>query len=620
MDTVFFLPRSMKYSFSFVLCAFAFLIGLNCQTAQGEEATSYPAGAVAPAPAVHNFPTPSSEATSQRVVVRDCQNWPCGDFSREPPNFNPWWEDAALRPLRPECPPLQMELDSVVLGTLCFSPQVNVMRKVAPIREDSIVEAQGDFDLRAFVDSKFLDTSDPIGSELMAPQDGERYLDQNWYYNTGIRKKSLTGTQIELGQKIGYENSNSQWFTPELQGSARLQLSITQPLLNGAGKAYNTRLIVLAQIDAQSGRDRVARDLQTLMLDLYHSYWDLHLQRALLLQKRRLYERGVEICRELEGRRDIDAVGGQLARAKAAVASRYAAVVRQEALLLNTDAKLRTLINDPQLLVTRDQELIPMQRPLRTPCPLSFQDSLIVAFNHRPEINEARAELKAASVRQEVAKNELLPVLNLILMTYVSGIEGDVNIGRALGDQFNLGRPTYATGMTFEYPLGNRTARAKYHRRQLEILQLTAQLVATTSNVRLEVETAVREITTSYREMLCQAHAVLGNETEIGYLKSRWDASLDEARSSSVLLDDLLNAHDRLARSEGLYAAALVGYNEGFAKLNQATGTLVDCQQLLRSRAEYDAARGPMPTDEAKTSRIPPVPETAASPQSPQKR
>ena len=177
--------------------------------------------------------------------------------------------------------------------------------------------------------------------------------------------------------------------------------------------------------------------------------------------------------------------------------------------------------------------------------------------------------------------------------------------------------------MTFEYPLGNRTARAKYHRRQLEILQLTSQLAATTSNVRLEVETAVREITTCYREMLCQAHAVIGNETEIEYLKSRWDASLDEQRSSSVLLDDLLNAHDRLARSEGLYAAALVGYNQGFAKLNQATGTLVDCQQLCARRAEYDAGRGSMPAppdDETRPRARPPFPATAANPQSPQRR
>ena len=514
-----------------------------------------------------------------------------------------------------------MELEPVILGTISFSPQVNMLREVAPLHEDSIIEAQADFDPRAFVESKFLDTSDPVGS-ILTTGGPDRYIDQNWYYNNGLRKRTLTGAQIELSQKIGYEDSNSLYFIPPLQGTARLSLSITQPLLNGAGKAYNSHLIVLAQIDAQRAGQGVSKDLQTLLLQVYQSYWDLYLQRSLLLQRRKLYERGVVVCRELEARRQIDAVGGQLARAKAAVASRYGVMIRQETELLNADARLRTLINDPALLMNRGQELIPMQPPLHDPCPVTFQDSLIVALNHRPEINEVRTELRAACIRQDVAKNELLPVLNLILTTYVSGLEGDVNIGKALGDQFALGRPTYSTGVTFEVPLGNRAARAKYDRRKLEIIQLTSQLVATTSNVRLEVEKAVREIRTAYSEMLCQAHAVMGNLAEIEYLQARWEASIDEQRSSAVLLDDLLNAHDRLARSEGLYATALVAYNEGFASLNRATGTLVDCEMLQQMRPQCAQMRRPAPSSNvaAESPKSTGVPTTAANPQNPPRR
>jgi outer membrane protein len=537
----------------------------------------------------------------------------------------------------------------VVLGTLAYSPQINVMREIAPLREDTIVEKQADFDPKVFVESKFLDTSDPVGSALTTGGP-ERYIDQNWMANQGIRKRTLTGAQIELAQKLGYENSNSLYFIPDLQGTAKLALTITQPLLNGAGKAYNTHLIVLAQIDAQSARDQVSKDLQGIMLEVYQAYWDLHLQRTLLLQKRRLYERGVEVCRKLEGRREIDAVGGQLARAKAAVASRYAAVIRQETDLLNADAKLRTLMNDPYLLEHRGQELIPMQPPLRAPLPLTLEDSLIVALQHRPEINQARTELKAAAIRQDVAKNELRPVLNLILTTYVSGLEGDVNIGRAMADQFSLGRPTYSTGAVFEMPLGNRAARAKFDRRKLEIVQLTSQLVAVTLTVRLEVEKAVREVKTAYRETLCQAHAIMGNLSEIEYLTARWEASLDEQRSSAVLLDDLLNAHDRLTRSEGLYAAALMSYNSGFANLNRATGTLVD-YQTVRQQIEpgyvhdrpktpvmpqiaADPPRSNIPNTDANPNAAQPVvmpqmaadpprpsiPSTAANPNAPERR
>jgi hypothetical protein len=622
MDARTFPLQSVKRSTALVLSVVVLATGFSWWSVLRAEGNAN-SSAVAPAPAVPGLPAPSSKATSQKVAARDCPIWPCGDFSREPPNFHPWWEDAALQPLRPENPPLQMGLEPALLGTVCFSPKINVLRQYAPIYETCVVEKQADFDPVAFIETKFLDTSDPVGSELIAPIEGNRYIDQNWYYKSGLRKNTLTGAQLELSQQIGYEDSNSQWFTPPLQGTSRITLSITQPLLRGAGKMYNSSAILLAQIDVQAWRDETSRDLQKHLLEVCDAYWDLHLQRAWLLQKRRLYDRGVEICRELEARRDVDAVGGQLARAKAAVASRYGAVVRQETDLLNADAKLRTLINDPQLLLNRCQELIPVQQPLRTPCPLSFQDSLIVALNHRPEINEDRTKLKRVCVQQDVAKNELLPKLNLLLMTYVSGLEGDVEIGKAFNDQFTLGRPTYSTGAIFELPLGNRAARAKFHRQELEIVKATSQLAEDMAEIRLDVEKAVREITTSYREMLCQAHAVIGNQTEIDYLKSRWDASLDEQRSSSVLLDDLLNAHDRLARSEGLYAAALIGYNEGFARLNQATGTLVDCQQLLRKRAEYDAGRAAMPAlpdAEAKTSRTPPIANAAANPQSPQRR
>ena len=145
-----------------------------------------------------------------------------------------------------------MGLEPVILGTVCFSPKINVLRQYAPIYETCVVEKQADFDPVAFIETKFLDTSDPVGSELIAPIEGNRYIDQNWYYKTGLRKNTLSGAQVELSQQIGYEDSNSQWFTPPLQGTSRITLSITQPLLRGAGKMYNSSAILLAQIDAQS--------------------------------------------------------------------------------------------------------------------------------------------------------------------------------------------------------------------------------------------------------------------------------------------------------------------------------------------------------------------------------
>jgi outer membrane protein TolC len=278
-------------------------------------------------------------------------------------------------------------------------------------------------------------------------------------------------------------------------------------------------------------------------------------------------------------------------------------MIQQETDLLNADAALRTLINDPNLLMNRCQELITVQPPLHEPSHICVQESLITALHYRPEINAIREELKAACVRQDVAKNELRPVLNLILTSYVSGLEGDVNIGQALDDQFTLGRPTYSTGMVFEYPLGNRTAKAKMHKQLMEYSKWTYQLAKTTSDVRLEVETAIRDIDTSYRETICQAHAVVANQREIDLLEPRRDSPIDE-RTKSFILEDLLNAYDRLARSEALYATYLVDYNAGFAKLNKATGTLINCELFKQANSspppnQPPQMQPPLPPSEA---------------------
>ena len=115
-------------------------------------------------------------------------------------------------------------------------------------------------------------------------------------------------------------------------------------------------------------------------------------------------------------------------------------------------------------------------------------------------------------VRAEVSKNEVLPVLNMILGTYVYGLHGSGDIVAAYGNQYDLGRPTYSAGLTFEIPLGNRAANARLRQRRLELRQAVNELQVTTSNVRTEVEIAVREVTTTYKEMLSKSQAMIAND------------------------------------------------------------------------------------------------------------
>jgi outer membrane protein len=108
-----------------------------------------------------------------------------------------------------------------------------------------------------------------------------------------------------------------------------------------------------------------------------------------------------------------------------------------------------------------------------------------------------------------MSAHELLPVLNLVLESYVAGLQGESNIGRAWADQFSVGEPSYTVGLQFEAPVGNNVARARHRRRQLELRQLRSQFSAALETLMLEVETAVREVDTSYAEMQAKYRAMV---------------------------------------------------------------------------------------------------------------
>jgi outer membrane protein TolC len=252
----------------------------------------------------------------------------------------------------------------------------------------------------------------------------------------------------------------------------------------------------------------------------------------------------------------------------------------------NAEARLRVLINDPDLQAGGGLELIPCQRPNLGYLNTSLPESLVAALSNRPEINQANREMRAAAVRADVSKNEVLPVLNLILGTYVYGLQGGGDILTAIGNQYTLGRPTFSTGLSFEVPFGNRAANARLRQRRLELRQAANELQVTTANVRTEVEIAAREVDTTHQELLSRSQAMLANDGEVRYLRERWQLLPGDQQVAGVVLHDLLNAQERLADAEFAFARSLVDYNVALINLKRCTGTLLQYEKITETEVD----------------------------------
>jgi hypothetical protein len=98
--------------------------------------------------------------------------------------------------------------------------------------------------------------------------------------------------------------------------------------------------------------------------------------------------------------------------------------------------------------------------------------------------------------------------------------------------------------------------------------------------VRAETETGVREVVTTYREMISKYRAMQADQAEIEYLDSRWRLLSGDQQLAGVVLNDLLDAQERLADAEYDFAAAEASYNVSMINLNVITGMLLRTERV----------------------------------------
>lgn len=500
-----------------------------------------------------------------------------GQLVELPTTYAPWWDEVINKPMRASSSTHVVNVESLILSAIEYSPQVTALRIDPIVRETQILEEAAEFDWQSFIETKYDDANDPIGNTLTTGDNSTRFSDRNVTGRMGVEKRMAQGGQLDVSQKFGYQDNNSTFLTPTQQGTSRLELNFTQPLLRGAGQTYNESRTVLAMLDHRISEDELQGNLQDHLLDVYTTYWNLYRARAVRLQKERLLRRAIDVEQKLAARQGIDSVRRQVLRARAAIASRRSEIARADMEVRNAESRLRLLVNSPELRQSTIVELLPSESPMSNYLTVSMRGSVETALQNRPDIRRAIGMMKETAVRLEVSKNELLPKLDFMVGTYVAGLRGQGEVDTAWVDQFRNGRPGYSVGLMLQYPLGNRAAKARYARREWEMARTLKEFEASVESSLTEVELAVREYETSYQEMLARFQSMIASDTEANYLLERWRLLPGNDQTTSFLLEDLLDAQQRVAMEEQGFVEAQVAYVLSIVQLKRASGILLSC-------------------------------------------
>ena len=509
-----------------------------------------------------------------RPLLQPSEELQSNQTSQLPLEFQPWWVQETKRPIGLKAAPLLVSLDSLIQRALSNSPHIQVAATQPHIQQAVLLEESARFDWTSFLESTYDDQNDPVGNTLTTGNNDSRLKQREWFAEGGIRRQTSTGGEFELSQRVSTLENNSVFLVPQDQGNSRLVLNYRQPLLRGRGRAVNESLIVLANINLNAASDEFLAEIQQHLTDLTETYWELVRARSELLQRSKLLIGAEKILNQLEGRAKVDALDRQVFRARSAVAKRKAEIARSITSVKNAESRIRLLVNDQEIIAAARMELVPVDMPNLDNLGINLGDAISTALSNRPDISRSIREIKATSVQLGISRNDLLPKLDLLVGSYLAGLDDNFDIAGATRNQFSDGRPGFNIGFEFESPIGNRAAQARQARRTWEANRAVHQFRAIVESGLTEVELAVREVQTAHQEMNGRYYAMVAAQKESSFLADRWETLPDENDSVILLLENLLDSQERLVDEEAAFSKAQFDYSVAVVKLKQATGIL----------------------------------------------
>jgi len=477
-----------------------------------------------------------------------------------------------------------LSLEKTIQTAVANNLSVELASFAPAISQSALTQAEAEFDWLFFASAQYQDSIIPqSGSGFGGSTTFVRNASQSADGSVGVSRKLSTGGNLSLSNDINYTNVDSSFFgtppVPNPANASNITLGVTQPLLRGFGKQTNLAQINLARNAERSSVASLKSSLIDAASETEKAYWELVLRYKELVIRSKLLDRGIKVRDDIKARRVQDARQAQVADAVARVERRRSDLLVARTNLRNASDRLKLLMNDPALPVGSEALIVPREDATSEPISYSLLDAITNAVTNRPEMDIALLSIDDATIRQQVAKNQRLPKLELQAQARLLGF------GDSFGDAYNDDDATrfiddWLLGLRFEQPVGNRIGEAQYRQSRLERMQSVVAYRQTAQAIVLDVKIALNAIVTN-NALIAQSN--LSRVAQGEALRSL--AVEKEFKNLGYSVERLnleLNQQEALANAEISEAAALTNYNNAIVDLHKAMGTTLD-----RSRIDF---------------------------------
>jgi len=359
--------------------------------------------------------------------------------------------------------------------------------------------------------------------------------------------------------------------------SPRLELSYTQPLLQGFGSDTNVAPIVIARLQLDQSYFQFKDAIQGLVQGVITGYWSLVQARTELWAREKQVEQtrfalDYTQAQQRAGFRDI----GDVSQTRVAYYNFRANLIAARANVLQREAALRNLIGLPPEDGTR---LVPSTPPTRDRIEFAWEQLNATAQVQRPDLIELNLILLADQQRLIQANNTALPSLNAVALHRWNGLEGRLlDTTRISSSPDN--HTDWTLGVTFSVPVGLRQARASLRSQELLLARDRANIQQRLHQIEHELATSLRSVDQNYLqyEAFREVRDAARRNLEVQFA---------EARVGRVIFLQVLQAITDWGNAVSSEAQSLTTYNSTLATLELQTGTILETHGVAFTEEQF---------------------------------
>jgi outer membrane protein TolC len=255
----------------------------------------------------------------------------------------------------------------------------------------------------------------------------------------------------------------------------------------------------------------------------------------------------------------------------------------------NAEDFLKRLINDPESDDFWAMRISPLDQPTESEVQIDLEDSVRIAFERRPELDQSRTEMDTRSYNVRFTRNQLRPQVDFVGQLVYTGLGGNRFIRDDLGGSvigeipggysdaleqlFDRDFYNWSLGLQVAYPIGHSTESAQHAQAQVDYRRQRASIESQKLVIAQEVRAAARGVDTGRKRIEATRVA-----RELAQRRLEAEQKKFEVGMSTSFL--IVQTQRDLTEAAANELIALIDYQKALVAFERARGTLLDRENI----------------------------------------